>query len=161
MKHLWSSPNEHWSGFQPVPYWLDVKKVLALPLTQEDSETGSKKTISTTVGEIYKKLSGQHVETESSVDTEITTETGKLVVTGPSFNREILEILLSLRQDRTNGLRCFGSGTTLIAADRTLRIPTPFSWWRRIGLFENKSCSSMYKTAVSISPSSTQKPRLP
>ena len=83
MKRLWSSPDENWNGFQPVTYWLDVKKVLALPLTQEDSEVGSKKTISTTVGELYKTLSGQHVETESSIDTEITTETGKLIVTGP------------------------------------------------------------------------------
>jgi hypothetical protein len=103
MKHLWSSPDEQWNGFQPVPYWLDVKKVLALPLTLEDPEVSDKKTASTTVGEICKTLLGQHVEIESSVDTEITAESGKLVVTGPSFNREILEILLSLRQDGTNG----------------------------------------------------------
>ena len=105
MKHtLWSDPNKKWDGFQPVPYFMN-DKALDLPLAQSRSEDGEDapaddNAVPTTVGEILKTLLGRQVEVESGMDTEITVGgTEKLFVTGLDFNRKILEVLLSFRQD--------------------------------------------------------------
>jgi hypothetical protein len=90
-------------------YWLD-QKVLDLPFTQD-------RVVPMTLGEIYKSLGDRRFEVEDrTVDTQVITETEKLVFKGPAFNLQMLTELLRLRNEgATLLLRC-GSGTTRIEA---------------------------------------------
>ncbi len=102
-RHVWSKPDSQWEGFQPVAYWLETKKIWALPLTrkyvdgQEDEPT--------TVGDIIGLLRDKQLKPESLEHGVFENEfvavddTLRVVVKGPSFNRDLLRIILQLHSE--------------------------------------------------------------
>jgi hypothetical protein len=107
MKHrVWSRPNLRWEGFQPVPYWFDLQKTLALPLTRKSDD--GKTDLPTTVGDLFvlfrdKTLGPESFETGIGEDKLVTQDASlKVVINGPSFNRDILKTMLKLRSEGIN-----------------------------------------------------------
>jgi hypothetical protein len=102
MKTTLSDPHKKWGGFRFTAYWLDMGKILALPLTQRRQVDGKTEEIPTTLGEIYKSLADRRVAVEDVLEIEITTDTEELIFAGPPFTREMLCKLLELRNDGAN-----------------------------------------------------------
>jgi hypothetical protein len=101
MKHTLAN-QQKWEGFRFTAYSLDVK-VLDLPLTQRRRIDGKTENIPTTVGEVYKQLADRRIEVEdTTIETEITTDSEKLVFAAPTFILRMLEELLGLRNDGAN-----------------------------------------------------------
>ena len=103
-QHLWSNPNAHWEGFQPVSYWLD-DKVLQLPLTMKEGDAAH---APTTVGDVWKKLAATQL-TEKSLANDFrmyaeveTTDGLTLLLKGPDFSLRILEMMLKFRAEGVN-----------------------------------------------------------
>ncbi len=100
-QHLWSNPDAEWEDFEPVSYCLDSKS-LELPLTRK---FGDGKTESTTIGTIYGSVKDKQIAPEClagglSVETEVATVDGsKLILSGPDFNRRILDVILKLSSE--------------------------------------------------------------
>jgi hypothetical protein len=94
MTHVWANPETQWGGFHRYRrYWLNDKRVLILPLKRRVDG----KEVPASVGEIYKSLEGRHFESgEATGATEILAELG---VNGISFGHEVLEAMLTLRND--------------------------------------------------------------
>lgn len=102
-----SNPQNRWDGFKPVGYWLDPTKVLALPLI-EMTDAGE---VETTVGDIFQKLKDKQLTEESLGSFGVyakleTTDGSRLNLKGSSFNRHILETLLTYR---AGGLNLFSA----------------------------------------------------
>jgi len=99
MKHTWSDLNRKWDGFHSGEYCLDLR-VFDLPLTKQRVADGKREEAPTTVREIYDGLVGKNVESEFGVvNVNIRVDAEELTVTGPSFNCQILDELLRLRND--------------------------------------------------------------
>ena len=96
------SNQQKWRGFRFTAYSLNPK-VLDLPLAQKRRVGGKTEQIPTTVGEIYKSLADRRIEVKDTiVETEVTTDSEKLVFVGPTFVLRMLEELLKLRNDGAN-----------------------------------------------------------
>jgi hypothetical protein len=98
---MWSNPDEQWSGFQPVHYWLDRQKVLSVPFTRAE-RSGDKwvEAGDMTLGSILVEGANRSVRTMPPVNlrgTATTEHVNELVVASVSFNCELLETLLSFR----------------------------------------------------------------
>jgi hypothetical protein len=101
MQQTYSRPRKEWEGFRPVAYSLH--KAWDLPLTQLRGEGDQRLENATTVGEVVSSLSDKQIQKiESSLTTEITTAEGTVVLKGPSFNREVAEVLLNLQKNGMN-----------------------------------------------------------
>src|ERR1700674_2293442 len=103
MQRTWADPTRQWEGFRPTSYFLDTQKVASLPLIQLSPDGKTQE--STTIIEILRSLKEHKIEkVEISLDTEITTEAGQIVLKGAGFNRDMLEALLNLQKEGINGL---------------------------------------------------------
>lgn len=102
MQRTYSKPNKEWQGFRSVAYSLH--KAWELPLTQlsgEGDQKQEKKT--TTIGELLSSLADQQIhKIDSGLITKITTASGTVALSGPSFNRDLAETLLELQKDGIN-----------------------------------------------------------
>jgi hypothetical protein len=94
MTHVWANPEIQWGGFHRYrTYWLNDKTVLNLPLRR----IVNGKEVPASVGEIYKSLEDRQIESGGATDgVEIL---AKLGVSGISFAHEVLEALVTLRND--------------------------------------------------------------
>jgi hypothetical protein len=103
MHRTYSKPNKEWEGFRPVAYTLN--KAWELPLTQISGEGDQKREQATSVVEVLRTLKAKQIRgiADRAIEaTEITTEQGKVVLGGPSFNREVAEAFLDLEKDGIN-----------------------------------------------------------
>lgn len=102
-----SNPDKKWGGFRLTEYFVDLKKLWALQLTEKHTEDGQTKDAATTVGDVYQNLSGRQTKVGPRLDgIAITTDTGKLEFTGPHFNCDLLEAMLDLQRRGAEALRC-------------------------------------------------------
>jgi len=98
MQRTYSKPNIEWQGFRPVAY--SPHKAWELPLTQLSGEGDQRQENATTIGKVLSSLSDKQIQRiESSLTTEITTSEGTVVLSGPSFNRQLAEVFLDLQKD--------------------------------------------------------------
>ena len=97
MKQTWAD-GKQWNGFHFSEYSLDPK-VLDLPLKERwptagpfPGWAGKYEELQTRVGDVYTRLEDRHVEIETGAiqETEIKTDTEKLVFAGPQFTLEIV-----------------------------------------------------------------------
>src|SRR5881392_660025 len=102
-RHLWSQPNKSWEGFQPIASWFATETIWALPLTRKYHD--GKADEPTTVGDIVAVLRDKKIKPESFecgvLESEFIAGDGSLRVTviGPSFNRDLLRIVLELHSE--------------------------------------------------------------
>jgi hypothetical protein len=107
-RHVWSKPDLQWEGFQPVAYWLDTEKIWALPLVRRHHD--GKPDEPTTVGDIIVLLREKQLKLESYERNVLESEfiwaddSTKITVKGPSFNRDLLRIILQLHAERIGAL---------------------------------------------------------
>jgi hypothetical protein len=93
--HLWADPNKKWEGFHFEEYFLDPKRVWALPLTEKRAIEGPTEKVSTTLGDLYRSLVDRSFKIDNG---HITTDAGEVVVSGSPFACHMLDELLDLRQ---------------------------------------------------------------
>ncbi len=104
--HIWSKPDLHWEGFEPVPYWFHMEKSFALKLTRKSE--GQNADQHTTVGDVYallrdKPLSPESLEGGVLEDRFVTLDDSlTLKIEGPLFNRDVLRTMLTLHSEGIN-----------------------------------------------------------
>jgi len=102
-RHVWSNPDLQWEGLQPVAYWFETGKIWALPLTRKYRD--GKADEPTTVGEVVVLLRDKQLKPESfergALESEFVAvdESLKVMVKGPSFNRDLLGTILHLHSE--------------------------------------------------------------
>jgi hypothetical protein len=108
-KHIWSDPEKEWDGFRFAAYWLDWKKVAALPITRLDSADGKRKETSLTVGDVFQELQkqgDQKWDFESGLGLTIKVGDGELTFPKPSFSTRVLEQYLEFAKERISPYDC-------------------------------------------------------
>ena len=107
--HVWSKPDFQWQGFQPVAYWFETEKIWALPLTRKHED--GKADEPTTVGDLIALLRDKRLTAESFEHGVLENEfvaadnSLKITVKGPSFNRDLLRIILQLHSEGISALQ--------------------------------------------------------
>jgi len=107
-RRVWSKPDLIWEGFEPVAYWFGTEKIWALPLTRKHDD--GKPDEPTTIGDIVAVLRNKQLKPESFergiLEDGFVPADGSLKVTvrGPSFNRDLLRIILELHSENIGAL---------------------------------------------------------
>ena len=94
-KHIWSNPEKEWGGFNFVAYGLDWDKVTALSVIQQHLANGKQEEVTTTLGDVLRKLANEQFEIEpSSMGIAVKVGTEKLGFHRPSFAASLLAELI-------------------------------------------------------------------
>lgn len=107
-KRVWSNPDLEWAGFEPVAYWFETGKIWALPLTRVYDD--AKADEPTSIGSIIELLRDKRLKRESFEPGILVNEfvaidgSLKIAVKGPSFNLDLLRIILELHAEGIGAL---------------------------------------------------------